>query len=156
MTKNTIGAAAAALLCGTAATTAVAGTIEADLRAALDAAGPGETVSALLHLRDRADLRGLEAELDGLRARRRAEAAEPPPHHHEDFVAEEVPVEAGVSEAALQERLTALGALRVKGFVETDEGVMVVQGVGRRMEIVPAETTPPREMLGRVVVIRRT
>jgi cobalamin biosynthesis protein CobW len=92
---------------------------------------------------------------EGLRARRRAGGAQAPPHHHEDFVAEELAVEKGVEETALRERLAALGALRVKGFVETARGLRVVQGVGARIELDAAREAPPPGLLGRVVVIRR-
>ncbi len=92
---------------------------------------------------------------DGLRARRRAEAAPAPPHHHEAFHAEEVAVEPGVAEASLLERLAGLGALRVKGFVETEKGLRVVQGVGPRIELDEPREAPPVALRGRVVVIRR-
>jgi hypothetical protein len=39
--------------------------------------------------------------------------------------------------------------------VELEDGPVIVQGVGRRIETVPMETPPPVEMMGRVVVIRR-
>lgn len=91
---------------------------------------------------------------EGLRARRRAEAAGAPPHHHEDFVAEELSVESGVDEEALRARLTALGALRAKGFVQTRGGLRVVQGVGARIELEEVREAPAG-LLGRVVVIRR-
>jgi G3E family GTPase len=92
---------------------------------------------------------------EGLRARRRAEAADPPPHHHEQFASEELRFEKGVGEAELRERIEAMGALRVKGFVETEHGVCVVQGVGSRLEVEPAKQPPPPHLLNRVVVIRR-
>jgi cobalamin biosynthesis protein CobW len=91
----------------------------------------------------------------GLRAARRAAAAEPPPHTHEQFRAEEIALEPGLSSAALLAKLRALGALRIKGFVEIDAGLRVVQGVGARVELVPADGSPPRELVNRVVVIRR-
>ena len=91
----------------------------------------------------------------GLRARRRAENAAPPPHSHEHFETEELTVEPGVSEDALLERLEGLGALRAKGFVETDRGLRIVQGVGARIELEEPREPPPPELLGRVVVIRR-
>jgi cobalamin biosynthesis protein CobW len=92
---------------------------------------------------------------EALRARRRAAAAAPAPHHHEDFVAEEIAVERGVREAALRERLAALGALRAKGFVETERGLCVVQGVGARLELEEVSAAPPAELVGRLVLIRR-
>jgi len=91
----------------------------------------------------------------GLRAARRAEAAEPPPHTHEQFRAEEIALEPGLSSAALLAKLRALGALRIKGFVEIDAGLRVVQGVGARVELAPADGPVPRELLNRAVVIRR-
>ena len=91
----------------------------------------------------------------GLRASRRAAAEEPLPHHHEHFAAEELRFARGVSEAELRQRIESLGALRVKGFVETDRGLRVVQGVGARLEVEEIPEPPPSELLGRVVVIRR-
>jgi len=91
---------------------------------------------------------------DGVRARRRKDPAEPTPHHHEEFAAEALTIEAGVAPERLIERLSALGCLRAKGFVETSEGPRLVQGVGARIELAPVSAPPP-ELLGRVVVIRR-
>jgi hypothetical protein len=79
-----------------------------------------------------------------------------PPHHHEAFVAEEIRFEAGVSEAEVVARLKGLGALRAKGFLVTDEGLRLVQGVGRRIELELPRTPPPEDLVGRVVVIHRT
>lgn len=94
-------------------------------------------------------------DLEGLRARRRAEAAEPPAHSHEHFETEELTVEAGVEPDALLGRLERLGALRAKGFVETSLGLRLVQGVGARIELEEPPRPPPPELVGRVVVIRR-
>ena len=91
----------------------------------------------------------------GLRAQRRAQPALPMPHSHEQFEAEEIAIEAGISAEALRERLETLGALRVKGFVETSEGVRTVQGVGPRIDFDEPAAPPAAEMLGRLVVIRR-
>ncbi len=92
----------------------------------------------------------------GRREKRRAEAAPAPPHHHEHFDAEDIRVEAGVDPEALLARIRDLGALRAKGFVETSAGPRVLQGVGARVELNAVEGEPPRELLGRVVVIRRS
>ncbi len=89
----------------------------------------------------------------GARPRRRS--TEPQPHHHESFEATEVEVEEGVDPESLCERLRALGALRLKGFVETSVGPRVVQGVGPRIELLELDAPPPRELVGRVVAIRR-
>jgi G3E family GTPase len=110
-------------------------------------------------------LRAVHADLDpallfppdpaGRRARRRQEAAPAPPHHHQHFVTEELEVERGVDERVLLERLERLGALRAKGFVETEKGLRIVQGVGARIELQEVDETPPPALLGRVLVIRR-
>jgi cobalamin biosynthesis protein CobW len=73
---------------------------------------------------------------------------------HEGFRAETLVVERGIDEAALVARLRALGAVRAKGFVETADGVRLVQGVGRRVELTPA-TPPDPALCGNLVVIRR-
>jgi cobalamin biosynthesis protein CobW len=91
----------------------------------------------------------------GLRATRRTQPAEPPPHTHAAFVAEEIALEPGLASADLRARLRALGALRIKGWVETLEGLRVVQGIGPRIELVAADAPPPRELVNRAVVIRR-
>lgn len=91
----------------------------------------------------------------GRRVRRRAEAPEVPPHGHEAFATQILDFPAETDAESLCEQLRALGALRAKGFVATREGLRLVQGVGPRIEIVETDRTPPRELLGRVVVIRR-
>jgi len=92
----------------------------------------------------------------GARSRRREAAQETSyEHHHERYEAEDVPVEDGIEEDRLIEQLEALGALRVKGFVRTAKGLRVVQGVGARIELEEPRATPPSELVGRVVVIRR-
>ncbi len=77
-------------------------------------------------------------------------------HHHEQFEAREIRVEAGQSAADVEALLRAEGAVRTKGFVELDTGVVLVQGVGRRIELVAPVAPVAEELLGRVVVIRRT
>lgn len=78
----------------------------------------------------------------------------PHPHAHESFTRETLEVEPGVDPAALVERLRGLGALRAKGWAETSEGPRLVQGVGRRIELLPGAPPGP-EWARRVVVIRR-
>lgn len=92
---------------------------------------------------------------EALRVLRRAAAAPAPPHTHEPFVSEEIQVPAGIASEALRTQLEALGALRVKGFVELPDGVRAVQGVGARIDIEPPQFDPPAELVGRLVVIRR-
>jgi G3E family GTPase len=86
---------------------------------------------------------------------RRGPAPEAPPHHHEQFVTSEWRPEPGLSRAALETALAAEDLLRAKGFIETAEGVRLVQVVGRRVEISAPEEPPPAEILGRLVLIRR-
>jgi G3E family GTPase len=113
-------------------------------------------------------LRAVQADVDprllfppdpqGRRALRREEAAAAgahAEHHHERFEAEELCVEPGVDPEALVARLRATGALRVKGFARTREGVRVVQGVGPRIELAMPDAAPPEALVGRPVVIRR-
>jgi cobalamin biosynthesis protein CobW len=91
----------------------------------------------------------------GLRAKRRAAGAQPTAHHHESFMAYEVVVEDGVDAAELIARLRHLGMLRGKGFVRTSDGLRLVQGVGRRIELSAPTFAPPAALIGRVVVISR-
>ncbi len=77
-------------------------------------------------------------------------------HTHEAFETEELRLPPGMPEEALESQLRSLRALRIKGFVQTAEGIRIVQGVGRRIEFVsPGKTPVHPDMLGRVVVIRR-
>jgi cobalamin biosynthesis protein CobW len=122
-----------------------------------------------------ARLRALEPDVPIVRAERAAvdsrllrppEPAGPPraqrirraPAHdhalHAAFETEVLAVEPGIPEPALVERLRARGAVRAKGWVETADGVRLVQGVGRRIELVPDEPPAP-DLRGRLVVIRR-
>ena len=55
----------------------------------------------------------------------------------------------------MQRALEERSALRAKGFVETDEGLRVVQGVAGRIELTKAHEEPPARLVGRVVVIER-
>ncbi len=92
--------------------------------------------------------------LDQARVARRARAAGTP-HSHEEFQAHVLEFEPGLRSDTILRRIAAEGALRAKGFVATDEGPRVVQGVGARIEIAPTDGAPPPELIGRVVVIRR-
>ncbi len=110
-------------------------------------------------------LRCIHAEVDPLalfppdpeefRSQRRRASKASPQHHHEAFTARELAVEDGIEPEALIERLRRLGALRAKGFVRTSQGLRLVQGVGRRIELTAMPTPPPTALLGRVVVISR-
>lgn len=94
-------------------------------------------------------------DLRGLRAQRRTAGAEPTPHRHESFLAYELAVEDGVKPDTLIERLRNLGMLRGKGFVRTSDGLRLVQGVGRRIELSEPPVSSPAALVGRVVIITR-
>jgi cobalamin biosynthesis protein CobW len=91
----------------------------------------------------------------GVRSQRRTTCPEPPPHQHDMFQAQEISVEDGIEPDVLSERLRRLGTLRAKGFVQTSQGLRLVQGVGRRIELTEVTLLPPPALLGRVVVITR-
>ena len=86
---------------------------------------------------------------------RRGPAPESRPHHHEHFETSEWNPRAGITDAEIEAELTDEKLLRAKGFVETDEGIRLVQVVGRRIEITDPPIEPPEELLGRIVLIRR-
>jgi cobalamin biosynthesis protein CobW len=92
----------------------------------------------------------------GIRSQRRTAHPEPLPHQHDMFHAQEISVEDGIEPDVLSERLRQLGTLRAKGFVQTSQGLRLVQGVGRRIELTEVTLLPPLALLGRVVVITRS
>ena len=92
---------------------------------------------------------------DGWRRRRRGTPPAPSPHHHDAYETCEMAVADGIEAEALLERLRGAGMLRAKGFVRTSEGLQLLQGVGRRLELVAPPSAPPERLIGRVVVIRR-
>jgi cobalamin biosynthesis protein CobW len=76
-------------------------------------------------------------------------------HLHDHFRQRELKIPSGAASAEIADRLRRLGALRIKGFVSTREGVRIVQGVGTRIQLSPAEYDVDPELIGRVVVIER-
>lgn len=86
---------------------------------------------------------------------RRGEVPAAAPHHHTHFVTGEWRPTRGLSSEALRAELGRRELLRAKGFVETDEGLRLVQVVGRRVEIEVPPAPPPAALIGRVVTIRR-
>jgi G3E family GTPase len=90
------------------------------------------------------------AELD-----RSGPAPEPRPHAHEQFETSEWRAPVGIEVADLERELSRPGLLRAKGFVETADGVRLVQVVGCRIELSVPTDAPRPEMLGRVVLICR-
>ena len=86
-------------------------------------------------------------------------AARPPahePHTHEAFEAEEWVIESGIVPETLVRRIQSSQVLRAKGFVQTSEGLRLVQGVGPRVDLVDPPVKPPEHLLGRLVLIRRS
>ena len=61
--------------------------------------------------------------------------------------AQEIAVEEGIEPEALYEHLHRLGTLRAKGFVQTSQGLRLVQGVGRRIELTEVTLLPPAALL---------
>ncbi len=77
-------------------------------------------------------------------------------HHHDTFVSDELQVPEGMSNADALAWIDLRRGLRTKGFIRTQDGVRVVQGVGRRLELTPlGGLVVPDALVGRVVVIRR-
>jgi cobalamin biosynthesis protein CobW len=77
------------------------------------------------------------------------------PHTHEAFESEECVVEPGIDPETLVNRIQARHALRAKGFVQTSDGLRLVQGVGPRVDLIEPAMNPPEHLLGRLVLIRR-
>jgi cobalamin biosynthesis protein CobW len=76
-------------------------------------------------------------------------------HGHEQYETEELHFAPGIAEDELRRTLEARSPLRAKGFVETADGLRLVQGVARHVEIGRVQHRPPDAMIGRVVVIER-
>lgn len=89
------------------------------------------------------------------RSQRRAAGQPATPHQHASFTAYDYPVEDGIAADLLVERLRRLGMLRGKGFVRTSQGLRLVQGVGRRIELTEPAFVPPADLVGRLVIITR-
>lgn len=77
-------------------------------------------------------------------------------HVHESFASEVLALAPGLGSREVAARVRAAGALRAKGFVATAEGLRLVQGVGPRVELVEPEFAPPPELVGQVVLIRKS
>ncbi len=77
-------------------------------------------------------------------------------HGHSAWESRELAVPEGMDEDACYAWIFARRGVRTKGFVRTTEGLRVVQGVGRRLELVPIQPGGvAAELVGRVVVIDR-
>jgi G3E family GTPase len=86
---------------------------------------------------------------------RRGTAPESRPHHHEHFETSVWKPRPGITATEIERELTSDELLRAKGFASTDEGIRLVQVVGRRIEITAPPFDPPDELIGRIVLIRR-
>jgi len=92
---------------------------------------------------------------EGSRVARRDAQAERGPHSHELFQTRELAFPGEVDPDEVLARVQAEGAVRAKGFVRTAEGVQVLQGVGRRLELTPFLRELDPELIGKVVIIHR-
>jgi cobalamin biosynthesis protein CobW len=77
------------------------------------------------------------------------------PHTHEAFEAQELLFPPNITPEELLQQLQPLHALRIKGIVNTSEGPKLIQGVGPRIDLSAPPSQFPREILGRLVAIRR-
>jgi len=77
------------------------------------------------------------------------------PHTHEEFEAQELSFPDNLTPEQLIQQLQPLQALRIKGIVNTSEGPKLVQGVGPRINLSAPPSQIPKEMIGRLVAIRR-
>ncbi|MFQ5699606.1 MAG: CobW family GTP-binding protein [Myxococcota bacterium] len=131
----------------------------------LDLVAPGEQPSIEARLRsiepDAPLLHAVQGRVDpsalfGIAAPEpRPERSEPARHDHDAFEQAVIEMAPGQPISELRDRLRSLGALRVKGYVRTAEGMRLVQGVGERVEIQAPRGDPPEALVGRLVVIRR-
>jgi cobalamin biosynthesis protein CobW len=92
---------------------------------------------------------------DSARTSRAAVEAPAHTHDHDSFVSEVMPVASGIDAEELLQQLGRTGALRIKGFVATSDGLRLVQGVGSRIELVDPGVEPPEALVGKLVLIRR-
>ncbi len=77
------------------------------------------------------------------------------PHTHEAFEAQELSFPSNITPKQLLEELQFMKALRIKGIVNTAEGLKLVQGVGPRIDLSAPPASLPQEMIGRLVAIHR-
>ncbi len=77
------------------------------------------------------------------------------PHTHEAFQAQELSFPDNITPEELIQQLQPLKALRIKGIVNTTEGLKLVQGVGPRIDLSAPPAQLPKEIIGRLVVIHR-
>ena len=85
----------------------------------------------------------------------RSRKPEGTPHSHEEFESQEISIPGGITPDRLIEQVKQLEALRVKGVVNTTEGLRLVQGVGPRVDLVAPPANLPPGIIGQIVAIRR-
>ncbi len=88
------------------------------------------------------------------KAKRTANTHEP--HTHETFESEEINIPSGVDPDTIIQQVQSHQALRAKGFVQTSQGLRLLQGVGSRIDLIEPAVNPPEDLLGRIIVIRRS
>ncbi len=98
---------------------------------------------------------GMDDLFVGADLERRDAHAEVHAHSHERFITEELAFPGVVDLNAVIDRIRTAQVIRAKGFVRTPEGVMVIQGVGDRIETSPPAVEVDDALVGRVVLIRR-
>ncbi len=77
-------------------------------------------------------------------------------HTHEAFESEEIQIAPGIDPETLIKQVQSHQALRAKGFVQTSQGLRILQGVGSRIDLIETTVNPPAHLLNRIVVIRRS
>jgi cobalamin biosynthesis protein CobW len=78
------------------------------------------------------------------------------PHTHEEFEAQELSFPDDLTPEQLIQQLQLLHALRIKGIINTTEGLKLVQGVGPRVDLSAPPANLPQEIIGRLIVIRKS
>ena len=78
------------------------------------------------------------------------------PHTHEEFEAQELSFPDNITPEQLIQQLQPFQALRIKGIVNTSEGPKLIQGVGSRIDLSPPPANLPQEIIGRLMVIRKS
>lgn len=93
---------------------------------------------------------------EGARVQRREPDATLTPHAHQQFTTKELLFDGIVTKEQVLAAVRAENAIRAKGFVYTDAGVRLVQGVGPRIELTDPFKELDDSLIGRVVIIHKT
>jgi len=94
---------------------------------------------------------------EGVRAARRDRNAADHDHDHthERFTTHELSFPGVVDPDVVLAEVASHQAIRAKGFVRTEAGVQVLQGVGARIELTPFARPLADDLVGKVVIIHR-